>query len=42
MIKYNPKLKEEAWRLRAQMTDSERAMLARLRRKQLLSIQFYT
>ena len=42
MIKYNPKLKEEARRLRAQMTDSERALWARLRRKQVQSVQFYT
>ena len=42
MIKYNPKLKEKARRLRAQMTDSERALWARLRRKQVQSVQFYT
>ena len=42
MIKYDPKLKEEARRLRAQMTDSERALWARLRRKQVQSVQFYT
>ena len=42
MIKCNPKLKEEAQRLRAQMTHSERAMWARRRRKQVLSVQFYT
>ena len=42
MIKYNPKLKEEARRLRAQMTDSERTLWARLRRKQVHSVQFYT
>ena len=42
MIKYDPKLKEGARRLRAQMTDSERALWARLRRKQVQSVQFYT
>ena len=42
MIKYNPKLKEKARCLRAQMTDGERALWARLRRKQVLSVQFYT
>ncbi len=42
MIKYDPKLKEHARRLRAQMTDSERALWARLRRKQVQSVQFYT
>ena len=42
MIKYNLKLKEKARRLRAQMTDSERALWARLRRKQVRSVQFYT
>ena len=42
MIKFNPKLKEKARRLRAQMTDAERALWARLRRKQVQSVQFYT
>ena len=42
MIKYDPKLKQEARRLRSQMTDSERALWARLRRKQVQSVQFYT
>lgn len=42
MIEYDPKLKEKARRLRAQMTDSERALWARLRRKQVQSVQFYT
>ena len=41
MIKYNRKLKERARRLRRQMTDSERALWARLRRKQLQAVQFY-
>ena len=41
MIKYNRKLKEKARRLRTQMTDSERALWGRLRRKQVQSVQFY-
>ena len=41
MIKYNRKLKEKARRLRTQMTDSERALWGRLRRKQVHSVQFY-
>ena len=41
MIRHNPKLKEKARRLRAQMTDSERVLWARLRRKQIRSVQFY-
>ena len=42
MIKYSPKLKEKARRLRAQMTDSERKLWARLRREQVESVQCYT
>ena len=41
MIRYKRKLKEKARRLRTQMTDSERALWARLRRKQVQSVQFY-
>ena len=41
MIKNNPKLKEEARRLHAQTTDAERALWARLGRKQVLPVQFY-
>ncbi len=41
MLKYNPKLKENARRLRSQLTDAEQALWARLRRKQVLSVQFY-
>ena len=41
MIRYNPKLKVKARRLRSQMTDSERVLWARLRRKQVRSVQFY-
>ncbi len=42
MIEYNRKLKERARRLRRQMTDSERALWERLRRKQVQAVQFYT
>ncbi len=41
MIEYNRKLKELARRLRRQMTDSERALWERLRRKQVQAVQFY-
>ena len=41
MIEYNRKLKERARRLRTQMTDSERALWERLRRKQVQGVQFY-
>ena len=41
MIEYNRKLKEQARRLRAPMTDSERALWERLRRKQVQAVQFY-
>ena len=41
MIKYNRTLKEKARRLRTEMTDSERALWGRLRRKQVRSVQFY-
>ena len=41
MIKYNPNLKEKARRLRGETTDAERALWARLRGKQVLSVQFY-
>jgi very-short-patch-repair endonuclease len=41
VIKYNPKLKGNTRRLRSQMTDAERALWARLRRKQVRSVQFY-
>ena len=41
MIEYNRKLKEQARRLRTQMTDSERALWERLRRKQVQAVQFY-
>ena len=41
MIEYNRQLKELANRLHTEMTDSERALWARLRRKQLQAVQFY-
>ena len=41
MIEYNRKLEDRARRLRTQMTDSERALWERLRRKQVHSVQFY-
>lgn len=41
MLKYNPKLKERARALRSNMTDSEQRLWSRLRRKQLLGLQFY-
>jgi len=41
VIEYNRKLKERARRLRTQMTDSERALWERLRRKQVMAVQFY-
>jgi very-short-patch-repair endonuclease len=41
MIYYNPKLKSTARRLRSNMTDSERLLWSRIRRKQLKSFQFY-
>ncbi len=41
MIEYNRKLEERARRLRRQMTDSERALWERLRRKQVQAVQFY-
>ena len=41
MIEYNRKLKGRARRLRTQMTDSERALWERLRRKQVQAVQFY-
>lgn len=41
MIYYNRKLKNVARTLRKNMTDSERLMWSRLRRKQLKGLQFY-
>ena len=41
MLKYKTKLKPNARRLREEMTDSERNLWARLRRKQIMDVQFY-
>jgi very-short-patch-repair endonuclease len=41
MLRYNAHLKDKARQLRKNVTDSERALWARLRNKQLLGVQFY-
>jgi len=41
MLKYNPRLKQTAHRLRAAMTDAEQRLWWRLRGQQLLGVQFY-
>ena len=41
MLKYNADLKGTARLLRKHLTDSEEALWSRLRRKQLLGVQFY-
>jgi very-short-patch-repair endonuclease len=41
MIYYNPRLKSTARKLRSNMTDSERVLWSRIRRKQLKGFQFY-
>lgn len=41
MLEYNPYLKHKARELRSAPTDSERALWSRLRRKQILGVQFY-
>jgi len=41
MLNYNANLKEKARQLPNNLTDSEKALWARLRNKQLLGIQFY-
>ncbi len=41
MLKYNPKLKSNAQKLRQNLTDSELALWRRLRGKQLAGVQFY-
>jgi len=41
MLRYNAYLKDKARQLRKNVTDSERALWARLRNKQLLGVQFY-
>ena len=41
MLSYSRNLKHRARRLRQNLTDSEQVLWSRLRRKQLLGIQFY-
>jgi len=41
MLRYNPKLKENARALRSGMTDCEQRLWSKLRRKQVLGVQFY-
>ena len=41
MLKYNPKLRTKARSLRAGLTDAEQCLWRRLRRKQILGVQFY-
>ena len=41
MLAYKPQLKPLARRLQAAMTDAEHRLWFRLRRKQLLGVQFY-
>jgi len=41
MLRYDPRLKGRARALRANLTDAEQRLWARLRRKQILGIQFY-
>jgi very-short-patch-repair endonuclease len=41
MLRYNPQLKGRARSLRANLTDAEQRLWGRLRRKQILGVQFY-
>ncbi|HSE85956.1 MAG TPA: endonuclease domain-containing protein [Candidatus Binatia bacterium] len=41
MLRYNPRLKGRARSLRANLTDAEQRLWARLRRKQILGVRFY-
>ena len=41
MLKYNSQLKTRARSLRSQLTDAEQRLSSRLRKKQILGIQFY-
>ena len=41
MLRYNPRLKTRARSLRANLTDAEQRLWARLRRGQILGAQFY-
>jgi very-short-patch-repair endonuclease len=41
MLRYNPQLKGRARLLRGNLTDAEQRLWARLRRRQILGVQFY-
>jgi very-short-patch-repair endonuclease len=41
MLNYNSKLKSKARVLRSSMTDAEKMLWSRVRRKQILGVQFY-
>ena len=41
MLPYNPRLKEFSRELRGNMTEAEKLLWSRLRRKQLKGLQFY-
>jgi very-short-patch-repair endonuclease len=41
MLHYNPRLKTRARLMRSQPTDAEQRLWSRLRRKQILGVQFY-
>jgi very-short-patch-repair endonuclease len=41
MLRYNPNLKFLARNLRVNLTDSEQRLWSRLRRRQILGVQFY-
>ncbi|HEV8718977.1 MAG TPA: endonuclease domain-containing protein [Candidatus Binatia bacterium] len=41
MLRYNQNLKDSARTLRTNLTDSEQLLWSRLRRKQILGVQFY-
>jgi very-short-patch-repair endonuclease len=41
MLRYDPRLKGRARSLRGKLTDAEQRLWARLRRKQILGVQFY-
>ncbi|HMA81810.1 MAG TPA: endonuclease domain-containing protein [Candidatus Binatia bacterium] len=41
MLRYHPRLKGRSRFLRAHLTDAEQRLWARLRRKQILAVQFY-
>ena len=41
LLKYNPYLKRRARRLRSDMTEAEQLVWSKLRRKQILGVQFY-